>query len=166
MSWRDVQDRLPAKWRTALKEVSAFVIVGGLCFLLDIGLFQLLYAHFGMGAVSSRLISTVVSVTVSYYAHRFWSFSHRARTGAKRESTVFVAVNAFTLMLSLGVVWLVRYPLGQESALVLQAANMGSIVVGTLVRFFSYRQWVFVAHDNPAAVDPRLQEQTALDRAA
>jgi hypothetical protein len=40
----------------------------------------------------------------------------------------------------------VRYGLDQEGALVLQAANVGSIVLGTLVRYLSYRRWVFPAH--------------------
>lgn len=161
-----MQSRLPEKWQTAVKEVSAFLVVGGFCFLLDLGVFQLLYAELGVGAVTARLLSTVVSGVVSYYAHRFWSFSHRARTGAKRESTVFIGVNVFTLLLNIGVVALVRYPLGQESALVLQAANIGSIIVGTVIRFFSYRQWVFVAPDNPAAVDPRFAQPAPMDRAA
>jgi hypothetical protein len=45
----------------------------------------------------------------------------------------------------------VRYPLGQESALVLQAANIASIGLGTVIRYLCYRQWVFPAHDSPHA---------------
>ncbi|MGY1813406.1 GtrA family protein [Blastococcus sp. SYSU D00820] len=138
-------------WRTLVKEGGAFVVVGGFCFLLDVGLFQLLYAELGVGAVTSKLVSTVISVWVSYYAHRYWSFSHRERTGPKRELTVFFVVNVFTLLLSLGIVALVRYPLGQDSPLVLQAANLSAIALGTLIRFLSYRRWVFVASDHPAA---------------
>jgi hypothetical protein len=40
----------------------------------------------------------------------------------------------------------VRYPLGQESALVLQIANVVSTVLGTLIRYLSYRRWVFPSH--------------------
>jgi hypothetical protein len=54
-------------------------------------------------------------------------------------------VNAGTLLLSLGVVALVRYPLGQEDALVLQAANVASIALGTAVRWTANRRWVFPA---------------------
>jgi putative flippase GtrA len=144
--------RLSDPIRLLAKELGAFGVVGAACFVLDIGLFQLLYAHIGLGAVTSKLLSTLVSMTVAYVAHRQWSFSHRARTGLRREYLVFALVNGVTLLLSLGVVAFVRYPLGQEGALVLQLANVGSIALGTLIRFLSYRRWVFVAHDHPAAV--------------
>jgi putative flippase GtrA len=138
-------------WRLLLKELSAFGVVGAFCFVLDLGLFQLLYASAGMGAVSSKLVSTVVSMTVAFLGHRFWSFSHRARTGVRREYTLFAVINGTTLGLGLAIVAFVRYPLGQEHALVLQAANVVSIAVGTVIRYLAYRRWVF------PAVSPSVQ---------
>ena len=142
--------RFARTWRLLLKEISAFGVVGAVCFVLDIGLFQLLYVHLGVDAVIAKLCSTVVAVTASYFGNRHWSFSHRARTGLRREYTLFVAINGVTLLLGLFIVWLVRYPLGQEGALVLQLANVGSIAVGTVLRFLSYRRWVFPATDRQA----------------
>lgn len=130
-----------------LKELSAFGIVGGACFVLDIGVFQLLYAHLGIGAITAKLLSTLLSMTVAYFAHRFWSFSHRARSGLGREYLVFAAINGVTLVLGLAVVAVVRYPLGQDGALVLQVANVGSIALGTVIRYLAYRRWVFRATD-------------------
>jgi putative flippase GtrA len=161
-----VARRLDSTWRLLIKELGAFGVVGAACFVLDVGLFQLLYAHVGVGAVTSKLLSTLVSMTVAYVAHRQWSFSHRARTGVRREYLVFALVNGATLLLSLAVVALVRYPLGQESALVLQLANVGSIAAGTAIRFLSYRRWVFVAHDHPAAVAAAERTSSRLHRAA
>ena len=77
-----------------------------------------------MGAVTSKLIATVVSMTVAYVGHRYWSFSHRARTGLRREYLLFAVVNGATLLLGLGDRRLRPLPLGQESALVLQVANI------------------------------------------
>ena len=166
MSSETARSRLADTWRLLVKELSAFGIVGGLCFLLDIGLFQLLYAHVGVGAVTSRFISTVISLTVGYFGHRHWSFAHRARTSIKREYTLFAAVNGVTTVLSLIIVWFVRYPLGQESALVLQLANVVSIGLGTIVRYLAYRKWVFVDHDHPAAIQAYEQRARSLDPAA
>jgi putative flippase GtrA len=157
--------RLGAAGRLIVKELGAFGVVGSACFVLDIGLFQLLYAHVGLGAVTAKLLSTLVSMTVAYAAHRYWSFSHRARTSLRREYLVFALVNGLTLLLSLAVVAVVRYPLGQEGALVLQLANVGSIAVGTAIRFLAYRRWVFVAHDHPAAVDARAAATAEAGRA-
>ncbi|MGZ4508929.1 MAG: GtrA family protein [Blastococcus sp.] len=144
--------RLQTTWRLLLKELSAFGIVGAFCFALDVGLFQLLYGVVGTGAVLAKLVSTLVSTTVAYFAHRYWSFSHRARTGLRREYLLFALVNGLTLLLGLGIVAFVRYPLGQEGALVLQAANVISIGLGTVIRYLCYRQWVFPAHDSRHAV--------------
>ncbi|TFV62912.1 UNVERIFIED_ORG: GtrA family protein [Bacillus sp. AZ43] len=149
---RLVVERLRTGWRVLLKELSAFGVVGVVCFLIDIGLFQLLYSSAGLGPVVAKLISTVVSMTVAYFGHRHWSFSHRARTGVKREYLLFAVVNGATLLLSLVLVWFVHQPLGQDSALVLQATNVASIVLSTVVRYLCYRKWVFPAHA-PADVE-------------
>ena len=137
--------------RMLVKELGAFGVVGGLCFLIDLGLFWFLYAEAGLPAVLAKLVSTLVAMTLAYLGHRYWSFSHRARTGVRREYLLFAVVNGVTLAQGLAIVWFVRYPLGQESALVLQAANIGSIVLGTVVRYLAYRRWVFPAHATPAA---------------
>lgn len=133
------------RWRLLVKELSAFGAVGAACLVLDLGLFQLFYGHLGFGAVTAKLTSTLVSMTVAYVAHRYWSFAHRQRTGVGREYVLFAAINGATLLLGLAVVAVVRYPLGQDSALVLQIANIASIGLGTVIRYLSYRRWVFPA---------------------
>ena len=152
-------------WRSLVRELSAFGVVGSVGFVVQVGAFQLLYAHLGVGAVTSNLVATVVSMTATYLGHRYWSFSHRARTGVGREYLLFAVINGLTLVLGLGVVALVRYPLGQDAPLVLQAANVGSIVLGTAIRYLGYRRWVFVAADHPAAVRA-IGAPPPLDRAA
>jgi putative flippase GtrA len=144
--------RLRRSWRIVVKELSAFGVVGAACFAIDLGLFQVLYAHVGIGAVTSKLVSTVVSMTAAYFAHRYWSFAHRARTGLRREYTLFFVVNGLTLLLGLAIVAAVRYPLGQDSALALQVANVVSTAIGTAIRFVCYRTWIFVSADAPVAI--------------
>jgi putative flippase GtrA len=67
----------------------------------------------------------------------------------RREYTLFAVINGATLLLGLAAVALVRYPLHQEHPLVLQAANVASIALGTVIRYLSYRRWVFPAHEMP-----------------
>jgi putative flippase GtrA len=150
-----------------VRELSAFGVVGAVAFVLDLSLFQVLYAVVGVGAVTAKLVAAVVSASVAFLGHRFWSFSRRAWTGLRREYLLFSLVNGTTLLLSLGIVAVVRYPLGQESALVLQVANVGAIGLGTLVRWLTYRRWVFPApvqaHPaGPALPTSRLPTETAL----
>jgi putative flippase GtrA len=144
-SVRPLLVRLGSSGRLLLKELSAFGVVGAVCFWIQVGCFQLLYAHLGLGAITSNLVATIVSMTAAYVGHRYWSFSHRARSGVRREYVLFAVINGVTLLLGLAVVALVRYPLGQDSALVLQLANVSAIVLGTAIRYLSYRQWVFLA---------------------
>ena len=99
--------------------------------------------------MTAKLSSTLISMTIAYVAHRYWSFSHRARTGVGREYLLFAAINGATLLLGLAVVALVRYPLAQESSVVLQIANIGSIGAGTVIRYLAYRRWVFPAPRRP-----------------
>ena len=147
--------RLGTTWRLLAKELAGFGVVGACAFVLDVGLFQLLYAGLGTGAVTAKLGSTLVAMTFAYVGHRHWSFAHRARTGLRREYLLFALVNGMTLLMGLAIVAVVSGPLGQSSPLVLQAANVGSIVAGTAVRFLAYRHWVFpaVTAEGPAPVD-------------
>jgi putative flippase GtrA len=100
--------------------------------------------------VTSKLLATLVSMTAAYVGHRYWSFAHRERTGLGRGYAVFAVINGVTLALGLGIVAFVRYALDQDSALVLQLANIGSIVVGTVIRYVSYRRLLFTAPAGPA----------------
>jgi len=146
VQWAEtVRVRMGTTWRLLLKEVSAFGIVGAFCFAIDVVLFQLLYVHAELGAVTSKFLATVVSMTVAYFAHRYWSFSHRARTGLRREYLLFAVVNGATLLLNIGAVAFARYVLDQTSPLVLQVANIIGIAAGTVIRYLSYRRWVFPA---------------------
>jgi putative flippase GtrA len=144
-------------WRILLKELGAFGVVGAVCFVLDLAVFQLLYAELGVGAVTAKLGAAAVSTTGAFLGHRFWSFSHRSHTQLHRDYVRFAIVNVGTLLISLGVVALVRYPLGQEGSLILQAANIASIALGTAIRFLAYRSWVFPARSvapDPITPDP------------
>jgi putative flippase GtrA len=156
--------RLRGTWRLLAKEVSAFGVVGIACFVLDVGLFQLFYDGLGTGAVTAKLLSTLISMTAAYFAHRHWSFSHRARTSVRREYVLFTLINGAALLLGMAVVAFVRYPLGQDDALVLQIANVTSIVLSTVLRYLAYRTWVFPAHDPAAGGEPLSAGEAAQAR--
>lgn len=125
------------------KELSAFGVVGGVSFVVDLAVFQFLITGTEVGAVAAKLVAATVSTTTAFLGHRFWSFAHRSHTRLHRDSVRFAVVNGATLALSLSIVALVRYPLGQEGAPALQAANIAAIALGTVIRFLAYRHWVF-----------------------
>jgi putative flippase GtrA len=128
-----------------MKELSAFGVVGGASFVVDLAVFQFLITQTEVGAVTAKLLAATVSTSTAFLGHRFWSFSHRSHSRLHRDYVRFAVVNGATLLLSLLIVALVRYPLGQQGALALQAANVVSIAAGTAIRFLVYRAWVFPA---------------------
>lgn len=130
-------------WRVLLKELSAFGVVGAINFALDVALFQFMYVVIGADALVAKIVSTSITTTTAYFMHRHWSFAHRERTGIRREYPIFFLVNALTLALSLAMIGVVRYPLGQTDALILQLTNVASIAIGTVIRFTAYKRWVF-----------------------
>ncbi len=131
--------------RRRLKELGAFGVVGAFAFVIDVGLFQLLYGHLDVGAVTSKVLATLVSMTVAFLGHRNWAFAHRDKTTVRRSFSLFALVNGGTLALGAAVIWFVRYPLEQESVLVIQVANIASIGLNSVVRYLAYRRWVFPA---------------------
>ncbi|MGY1754911.1 GtrA family protein [Blastococcus sp. SYSU D01042] len=131
--------------RRRLKELGAFGVVGGVAFVVDVGLFQLLYGHLGVGAVTSKTLATLVSMTVAFLGHRNWAFAHRDKTTVRRSFALFTLVNLGALLLGAAIIWFVRYPLDQESLLIIQLANIGSIGLNSVLRYLSYRRWVFPA---------------------
>jgi putative flippase GtrA len=141
----DARATFGGTWRLLARELSAFGVVGTAAFVLDLALFQVLYASVGLGAVTAKLLAALVSMTVAFVGHRFWSFSHRQQTSLRQGYLRFAVINAVTLGLGLAIVATVRYPLGQESVLALQVSNVAAIAIGTAVRWLTYRRWVFPA---------------------
>ncbi|MGI8625050.1 MAG: GtrA family protein [Geodermatophilaceae bacterium] len=156
--WRGVAGR----WRTLAKEISAFGVVGAINVLVDLAVFQLAYVAWGFGPIGAKLVSTLVSTTSAYVMHRQWSFSHRARTGLRREYPAFALINGLTLLLSLGVVGLVHHGFGVDDAVLLQVANLASIGLGTIIRFLAYKRWVFPPAA-PPTTDPSAAEPVRTD---
>lgn len=133
-----------ARLRVLVKEVSAFLVVGGVNFGVDLAVYQFTYTQLHQGALVSKVVSTVVTSTLAYFLHRHWSFSHRARTGLQREFVLFVLLSVLSLGLGLIIIGTVRYGFGQTDVAYLQAANVLSILVGAAFRFWAYKRWVFL----------------------
>lgn len=137
--------------RRRLKELGAFGVVGAIAFAVDISLFQLLYGHLDVGAVTAKTLATLVSMSVAFLGHRNWAFAHRDKTTVRRSFSLFTLINVGTLVLGAAIIWFVRYPLDQERLLIIQAANIASIGLNSVLRYLAYRRWVFPAISRPDA---------------
>lgn len=135
--------RIGTPWHILLKELSAFGVVGAVNFFVDTGIFNASHFWLHLGPTTSNVISTGVATTLAYFANRHWSFSHRARTGLRREYTLFFLLNGVALAFSLVCVDFTFYVLGLTSPLAVNSAKLVGLAIGTVFRFWSYKRWVF-----------------------
>lgn len=145
--------QLYARWQLLVHELAKFGIVGAVCYVIDVGLFNVLHSGAGVGPLTSKTISTIVAATCAYLGNRHWSFTHRARTGLRREYSLFVVLNAVGLVITLATLGFSRYVLGLTSLL---AVNIAGNVIGTglatCFRFWAYKRFVFLHPEHPRAV--------------
>ena len=138
-------------------EVMKFGTVGLINFFLDVGIFNaLIVGPLENKPITAKAISTVIAATSSYFMNRHWTWRHRARTGVRREYSLFLLLSAIALGITLSCLAFGEYVLDQDSLL---ARNFWGNVVGVGVamvfRFWSFKRWVFLPDD------PERDEETA-----
>jgi putative flippase GtrA len=139
---------LRMRLRALIRELGKFGAVGGLAFVIDLAIFNILLQA-GTESRVAKTISMVVATTVAFLGNRFWTWRHRAHSHMARQYTMFFVLNAVGLGIGLGCLAISHYGLGSiwpafQSRL---ADNLSAQIVGTaagtLFRFWSYRRFVF-----------------------
>ena len=126
-----------------VRELMKFGVVGGIAFLVDVGVFNLLL-HLTDKPLTSKTVSTVIATTVSYAGNRTWTFRRRSRSTVRREYLLFFLLNAVGLGIALACLGVSHYVLGFTSRLADNiAANVVGLALATSFRFWSYRRFVF-----------------------
>ena len=135
-------------WKWAL-EMARFLVVGGVAFVVDMGLFNLLV--FGPGQVlgnkttTANIISVTTATIVSWVGNRYWTFKDRRTERQGRAMVIYAAINVVGALVPIGTVALTHYTFGLTSALAMNAAKVIGIVLGTALRYVGYKLWVFTA---------------------
>jgi putative flippase GtrA len=158
-----VVDGLHRQLGTLLREIVKFGIVGGLAFIVDVGLFNAL--HSLDKPVTAKLISGSVATVVAYLGNRAWTFRHRDRSGltADRELLLFFGLNGVGMGIAAGCLAVSHYGLGFTGNIADNiAANGVGLVLGTVFRFWSYRRWVFPSSE-PTELPP-MTESVGIDQ--
>lgn len=154
--------RLRDRFEHLVHEVAKFGVVGGVAYAVDVGTFNFCRLGLGLGPLTSKTISTLLSLTLAYFGNRHWTFRHRARSGFTREYVLFAVINGAGLVITLSFLAVSHYGLGLRSAL---ADNISGNVLGvgtaTLFRFWAYRRFVFLHHPGAVPVDATARAREA-----
>lgn len=143
-------------WHRHRRELGAFGVVGGVAFVVDVGLFNLLrFGGSGLMAdqpLTAKVVSASVATVCAWAGNRWWTFRHRNRPHAVRELVLFVGMNAVALAIGLLVLATSHYVLGLRGPVPDNAANLVGIGLGTAFRYVAYRLWVFRRDATPGSV--------------
>lgn len=145
-----VRRTLRARLLARFWELARFGSVGGVAFVIDTGVFNLLVHGPGEILGHKPLVSKVIAVGVatvfSWVGNRYWTFSERKTSNRVREFAGFVIVNVGGMLIAVACLAFSRYVLGLTSVL---ADNIAGSVVGLLLgmvfRYLAYRSFVFTA---------------------
>ncbi|ALE07198.1 hypothetical protein AL755_19805 [Arthrobacter sp. ERGS1:01] len=128
-------------WREVLK----FGAVGGLGWVIDNGIYTILWhGPMSESTIKARVVSTVVATLFAWFANRYWTFRHRRSERVWREFSLFVVMNVLGLGIVLACQVVSRYVLGYTSfsADFISGGVIG-LILGTIFRFLAYRYFVF-----------------------
>jgi putative flippase GtrA len=139
------------RWRHLVHELAKFGIVGAVNTVLDFGLANLLYLGFGWPTLGAKTTSVAVAATSSFFMNRHWTFRHRARTGLRREYTLFFLLNGVGLLIANACILVVERGFGKTGALWFNVAQVAGLALGMVFRFTTYKRYVFVSHERAAA---------------
>jgi putative flippase GtrA len=144
------------------REAAKFGAVGAIAFVVDTGVFNLMRTGiiggdqgFAEKPLTAKTISVFVATIVAWLGNRYWTFRHRRRASLQREFLLFGVMNVGGLVISLACLGFSHYVLQLTSALADNIAGNGiGLVLGTLFRFWAYRQFVFTTADEQALLAP------------
>jgi putative flippase GtrA len=145
---------LGERGRALGREASGFIAAGSFGVVVDIGGYNALVHLGGDGLLDdqplvAKTISLVAGTTVAYVGNRFWTYRDRPRGRLAREYSLYMALSAVALVISLVCLAVSRYVLDLRSPVADNvAANVVGLALGSLFRFLTYRRYVFP--DQPA----------------
>ena len=132
-------------------EAGKFIFVGGIGFMIDVGIFNILsmlgesWGVFGWPIIS-KTAGTVIASLFTYVTNGRWTFKERqGRPEGFRRIGLYLFVGAIGWIITIGALFVSRYVLGLDSLLADNiAANVIGVALATLFRFWASRKWVFV----------------------
>ncbi len=139
------------------REMFKFGLVGGLGFVIDVSVFNVLRFAGDPGLLegkplTAKGLSVAVATVFTYLGNRNWTWRDRARSGVRREVFLFFLLNGIGMLIAVGCLATSHYVMDLRSPLADNvSANVVGLALGMLFRFWGYRTFVF--KPQPASTD-------------
>ncbi len=142
---------VPRLFATA-KQLASFGTIGAACFVIDLGVYNLLRATvMPDGPIAAKIVSAVVATAIAWLGNRSITFRAQRRSGRRetlREGLLFAVTNVIGLGIAAACLFVSHYVLGFTSTLADNVAGNGvGLVLGTAFRFVAYKALVFRSTD-------------------
>jgi putative flippase GtrA len=138
------------RWRASATRLTVFGLVGGVAFLVDFAVYNLLRATvLSESPIWSKVFSVGVSMMVAWLGNRYFTFKKERSNHALKEGVLFAMVNFLGLLIATGCLFVSHYLLGFTSQLADNiSGNFIGLVLGTAFRFTAYKLVVFRVLDS------------------
>lgn len=82
-----------------------YLLVGGICTLLDFALLYLLTANFGVNYLLASIISFATGTVLNYFLSTFWIFDIRVVEKRHHEFGYYLLITAVGLIINTALIW-------------------------------------------------------------
>lgn len=139
-----VLDRLRGAIDVVYREILKFGIIGGCAFVIDVGVMNLLrHTVLEDKPSTAKVISATLATLFAWAGNRTWTFRHRRSRPMHHEVALFFVTNIIAMVIGVGSIAFSHYVLDLTSLFADNVANIVGIGLGTIFRFWAYRQYVF-----------------------
>ena len=148
--------RVATWFRERRGELLRFGTVGGIAFVVDLGVLNLVYFVWrtplaqDQKVITANVLSALVATLVAWVGNRLWAFSHRRARHPASELAIFALVNVVALVERAAVAAIGAYVLGFTSQTGINIAAIIGIGIGTITRYIGYRRFVFTGGPDDA----------------
>ena len=134
-----------------LRRGSLFLVVGGVAFVIDAAVYNILVFWAGDGPfhqlpLVAKVISIAIGSVATYFGNQLLTFRDRKTRLSLRKFVIFVILNVIATILQLACLGFSRYVLHLNSPL---ADNVSGTLIGqavaTIFRYLTYGRYVFTA---------------------
>ncbi len=128
-----------------LTRIIKFCLVGGMNYLVDVSVFNLLMLGWlSSHPLTSKILAAAVATVFSWVVNRYWTFRNQRTDNRLQEFMGFAVVNVLGMLPAVICLGISHYLLGFTSLLADNiSANVIGLVLGTILRFLLYEHTIF-----------------------